>query len=68
MYISSWQAYTKSVTEILIDGIESGLISTDDIVWQGPSGDFVIGDEAYDEEYADYTDTGTVEEWVGESE
>ena len=68
MYISAWTAYTENVTRILVDGIESGLISTNDIVWQGPGGDFVIGNEAYSSSYAEYTDTGTVEEWVGESE
>ena len=37
-------------------------------MWSGPSGDYVVGDEAYDEEYADYSDSGTVAEFIHEAD
>jgi len=68
MYVSSWQAYTNSIGRILEDARDAGTIENNDIVWSGPSGDYVVGDEAYDEEYADYSDSGTVAEYIHESE
>jgi len=64
-YISSWTAFTDGIGNALSSGLESGEISETDVVWVGPGGDYVIASDPaeLDEEYADYTDAGTVAEY-----
>jgi len=64
MYISAWQAHTGSIAEAMEKAVEAGAIRLNDVVWAGPSGDIIIGDDAYDEDYAEYLDSGTVQEYL----
>jgi len=66
-YISSWRLYTEKASEIINEALDKGQIALNDTVWGGPSGDLVIGDNftaEEEEEYADYVDRGTVEEYL----
>jgi len=67
-YISSWTAHTSGIRSELDSGLAAGEIKTSDIVWAGPSGDYVIASDPaeLDEDYADYTDAGTVDEYLHE--
>ena len=64
MYISAWKAHTDGIRKVIEDALEVGLVDENDTVWQGPTGDYVVGTEADDPEYADYSDAGTVYEYV----
>ena len=64
MYISAWTVYTDGLTSTLKDAVDSNKVSPDETVWVGPSGDAVAGDDAYELQYADYTDAGLVSEYL----
>jgi len=68
MYISAHTAYRDGISSALKAALRTGIVDANDIVWAGPSGDYVVGDEAYDEEYADYSDSGSVQEFIYESD
>ena len=68
MYITAQRAYRDGISKCLEIALAANVIATDDIVWAGPSGDYVVGDEAYDEEYADYSDSGSVAEFIHEAD
>ena len=68
MYISAQTAYRDGISSTLESALRTGLVEANDIVWAGPSGDYVVGDEAYDEEYADYSDSGSVQEFIHEAD
>lgn len=68
MYVSAQTAYRDGISNTLEAALRVGLIKANDIVWSGPSGDYVVGDEAYDEEYADYSDSGSVAEFIHEAD
>ena len=65
-YISAWEIHTGSLRNILAKAVSDGEIATDDIVWNGPAGDSVVAATAFEieEEYAEYLDGGTVEEYL----
>jgi len=73
-YISAWKMDTGNVTDMLESAIETGEIKTTDTIWTGPSGDCVIAADpididGYDEyQFSDYSDTGTVAEWIEQGE
>ena len=68
MYVSAWQAHTGSIGSILENARNAGDINDSDTVWAGPSGDYVIAASPadLDEDYADYSDSGTVSEFIPE--
>lgn len=69
MYISEWQAYTDGVDIVLHNAVEVGEVDVNDIVWQGPSGDYFVGQPLTAEEeeaYAEYSDAGSVREYLHE--
>lgn len=68
MYVSAQTAYRNNIGNTLEAALRVGLVEARDTVWAGPSGDYVVGDEAYDEEYADYSDSGTVAEFIHEAD
>lgn len=65
-YISAWTIYTSSLRQEIAKALNQGDIKTDDIVWSGPSGDVIVAATAadLDEEYAEYTDSGLVSEYI----
>jgi hypothetical protein len=66
-YLSAWQAQTEGVGAWL-EGLKAeGMIEDSDTIWAGPSGDYVINPED-GEDYADYSDSGTVGEWLAQTE
>jgi hypothetical protein len=71
MYISAWKIHTGSLRKSLTDAIEAGEITEDSIVWRGLGGDAVVTstpadllDPAVAEDYADYSDSGLVSEYL----
>ena len=68
-YVSAWEAYTTPIGVTLEAALDAGEIEANDIVWRGPSGDYVVAATSadLDEEYAEYTDSGLVSEYVHES-
>ena len=66
MYISSWEIHTGSLRKCVAQAVKDGKAATNDIVWTGPSGDAIVAATAahLNEEYADYTDAGLVEEYL----
>lgn len=65
MYISAWEIQKRHIGLILSDAVGEDKIQDTDIVWTGPSGDAVIASDPaeLDEQYADYTDAGQVDEY-----
>lgn len=65
-YISSWEIHTNGLASKIQEMLDRGEISENDIVWRGPGGDVVIANNPaeLDEEYAEYTDEGTVDEYL----
>jgi hypothetical protein len=65
-YISSWKIYTSSIGQAVQEAVKAEKVKPTDIVWTGPSGDAIISESAadLDEEYADYTDSGLVSEYL----
>ncbi len=65
-YISGWEIHTGSLGQSVAQAVELGKVELTDTVWVGPGGDAVIANTAadLDEEYADYSDGGLVEEYV----
>lgn len=70
MYISSWWAYTSGIHAILEEAVAQGKIEEDDIVWCGPSGDYVVAATAadLDDNYMEYSDGGLVSEYLHDDE
>ncbi|MCB0047911.1 MAG: hypothetical protein KDD92_20990 [Caldilineaceae bacterium] len=66
LYISSWEAHVNPVSGMLKEAVDNGEIEANDVVWSGPSGDYVIcGSPAdLDEDYMEYSDSGLVAEWI----
>ena len=69
-YISSWQAFISNPRHEFDQALTQGTIQRNDIVWAGPSGDFVIASDPaeLDEEYADYIDAGTVKDYLADED
>ena len=67
-YISAWTIWTSTLRAELAKAVANSEIQTNDIVWSGPSGDAVIAASPYEiedkEEYAEYTDSGLVSEYL----
>jgi len=65
-YIGDWEIYQSNITEIVRAAFEHGECEPKDVVWRGPSGDAIIASDPaeLDEEYAEYTDAGTVDEYL----
>jgi len=68
-YISAWTIHTGSLRSEIASALEQGEVAASDTVWRGPSGDAIIAATSadLDEEYAEYTDSGLVSEYVHES-
>ena len=66
MYISAWDAHKDGMRNSLQAAVKRGEIDQNDIVWRGPSGDAVVTSDpaSLNEEYADYTDSGQVSEYL----
>ena len=65
-YISEWRVYTETLGQALERDLGQGLVRTNWAVWRGPSGDALVADEWPDEDYADYIESGTVDEYLAE--
>jgi hypothetical protein len=65
-YISSWERHTNGLTAKIRELLDAGHVSENDTVWVGPAGDAVVASDPaeLDEEYAEYTDAGTVAEYL----
>jgi len=64
-YISAWEIFRHNFSQILHEALTAGLIEYNDVIWRGPSGDAVVAsDPAALNDYADYTDAGTVAEYL----
>jgi hypothetical protein len=65
-YISAWEIHTDGLRQIIQQALESEKIAKNDIVWRGPDGSVVVAldPSSLDEEYAEYVDRGTVEEYL----
>lgn len=68
MYISAEKADTNGIAKVLEDALSDGHIEANDIVWQGPSGDYFVAASpaGLDGDYAEYSDGGTVTEFIHE--
>lgn len=67
--ISSCELFAKGTYTALQNAIERGDITATDTVWRGPDGSVAVGtfpDVDSEVEYADFTDSGTVREWLDE--
>ena len=64
MYLSPWRIYTSKLSKLLEDAVENGVIDRKDTVFQGPDGSLVIGSEADDSQYSEYSDAGIVKEYI----
>jgi hypothetical protein len=70
MYINEWEIFKGNLSQILAAALKAGKADADDTVWRGPSGGAVIASDPadLDEEYAEYTDAGTVAEYIRDDE
>ena len=72
-FIDSWKAYTEGITSLIATALEAGDIESDDTVWGGADGSYVIGDvvdwaETEDIDADLYADRGTVAEYLAAEE
>ena len=69
-HFTAWQAHTESVHEWIAGLVESGDADTDDIVWAGDDGSYAVGGWPgdSDEDADEMSDSGSVAEWLGQSE
>jgi len=65
-YISDWAIHCNTIGMEIKRAVERGDCKGTDVVWRGPSGDAVIASDPAElgEEYEEYTDAGTVEEYL----
>ena len=67
-HLSAWEIHTKGLGQLVEQAVQANEVNRSDIVWRGPGGDAVICDHPGDldnsEEYMEYTDSGTVEEYL----
>lgn len=70
-YLSAWQAYTGSVYQWLRDLCIAGDVDANSTVWAGANGAYAVGDDYDPEDFEDdteYTDSGTVGDWLSQDD
>ena len=68
-YFSAWTIHTETYAGAFQQALTDNQIDASDIVWRGPSGDAMVtsaDDYLLDEEYAEYTEDGIVEDYLSE--
>lgn len=65
-FLTAWEAYIGNIFDWLKELLGSGNADENDTVWLGDDGSYIISDwiEDPDELHTDYTDKGTVAEWL----
>ncbi len=61
-----WTVFQGKLDDAVLIALAAGTINKSDIMWRGPSGDYMIASDSaeLDEEYADYIDAGMVDEYL----
>ncbi len=66
-YFSAWTIHTQTFAGAFQQALTNNQIGAADTVYRGPSGDALVvtdDDCLLDEEYADYTEDGVVEDYL----
>jgi hypothetical protein len=64
-YFTGWTIYTQTCSGAFQQALTDNQIDAGWAVWRGPSGDALVTDEfPDDEEYADYIESGNVEDYL----
>jgi len=66
-YLTAWEAHTGSVFAWLQQLLDAGDVAENDVVWSGPDGSYAAGDWPSEDD-AEMTDSGTVGEWLAQTE
>lgn len=65
-FFTAWEVHTKTIGALLEEALGSGEVKATDTVWQGPDGSYAVAETGADleEEHTEYTDSGTVAEYL----
>jgi hypothetical protein len=67
VFFTSWQIHTDGLRQLVTKALEDSEVAENDVVWCGPDGSAVVAAspaDLEDTEYAEYTDSGMVAEYI----